>query len=95
MPFYLTKKAKNDLRNIAVYTQENWGVKQRDYYLDKIDAVFHLVCKASFSGKKCDEIKSGYFKYNIYKHIILYRKVGLETEIVRILHEKMDISQHL
>jgi toxin ParE1/3/4 len=96
MSFYLTNKAKSDLKNIAKYTQEVWGKDQRNIYLDNIDAVFHRISEPSHKGKSCDYIRSGYCKYHIQKHIIFYRKINKsEVQITRILHEKMDFSDHL
>jgi toxin ParE1/3/4 len=41
--FRLTELAKQDLRSIGRYTQVTWGKEQRNLYLAKIDAVFHLL----------------------------------------------------
>jgi toxin ParE1/3/4 len=96
MSFHLTKKAKDDLKNIAIYTQKTWGKQQRNIYLDQIDSVFHLISKPHNKGKSCDDIRQGYFKYIINKHIIFYHQVNeSEVQITRILHEKMDFSHHL
>lgn len=96
MNFHLTNRAKSDLKDIAKYTQEVWGKEQRNIYLDKIDSIFHLISESFHSGKPCDDIRSGYYKYHIQKHIIFYRKISeSEIQITRILHEKMDFSSHL
>jgi toxin ParE1/3/4 len=96
MNFQLTTKAKEDLKNIAIYTQEVWGIKQRDIYLRQIDDIFHLVAKDFDKGKNCDYIKSGYRKYSAGSHIIFYRQLGKkEIQIVRILHSSMDIPNRL
>jgi len=39
--FFLTQKAYDDLKAIALYTQETWGKSQRTIYLQMMDAVFH------------------------------------------------------
>lgn len=96
MTFHLTTKALEDLKNIAIYTEENWGIRQRDIYLEKIDEVFHLVAKSPRRGKSCDHIRFGYFKYQVGKHLIFYRRFsGSEIQIVRILHVSMDIEARL
>ena len=39
--FALTRKAQDDLRNIALYTEDQWGVAQRNIYIKKFDDTFH------------------------------------------------------
>jgi toxin ParE1/3/4 len=97
MPFYLTEKAKHDLKNIARHTQEKWGKAQRNAYLMQLDASFHDLAKAPGIGAICDYIRPGYSKLKVGRHLIFYHPVeqGKEIEIVRILHERMDIDDHL
>ncbi|WP_425286991.1 type II toxin-antitoxin system RelE/ParE family toxin [Nitrosomonas communis] len=41
-------------------------------------------------------MRESYFKYGVGKHVIFYRRTGKgRIEIVRILHGRMDIEQHL
>jgi toxin ParE1/3/4 len=93
--FYITAKAKDDLKNIAKYTYEHWGKNQRNDYLKRIDTAFHLIAENPSIGSKCDYIKKHYLKYTIGKHVIFYRQVNnLEIEMVRILHSSMDIPNY-
>ena len=41
--FALTRKAQDDLRNIALYTEDQWGVAQRNIYIKKFDDTFHTL----------------------------------------------------
>ncbi len=43
----------------------------------------------------CDEIRQGYRKYYQGRHVIFYRQAGEDIEIIRILHERMDIEARL
>lgn len=95
MKFYLTTKALKDLKDIALYTEEKWGIKQRNIYLDKMDKVFHKISKNPHRGKSCNHLRQGYFKLLIEKHIIFYKIDESEIEIIRILHQSMDISTHI
>ena len=70
MNFHLTKKAQKDLINIAIYTEENWGIKQRDFYLEQFDVAFKIISKSPKQGQKCDEITDGYYKFIVGKHLI-------------------------
>jgi toxin ParE1/3/4 len=92
--FSLTELAKQDLRSIGRYTQLTWGREQRNLYLTKIDACFHLLAKEPQRGKVCDDVRPGYRKYHVGRHLIFYRQSTEGVEIVRVLHDRMDIEAH-
>ncbi len=95
MAFFLTRKAKTDLKDIARYTQKEWGIRQRDIYLSIIDRAFRLLSDFPEKGQSCDYIRNGYLKYYVGKHIVFYCIVSPseDIEIVRILHQSMDIRR--
>jgi toxin ParE1/3/4 len=92
--FHLTKLAKQDLLSIGRYTQATWGREQRNSYLAKIDASFHLLAIEPQRGQACDDLLLGYYKYHVGRHLIFYRHTSEGIEIVRILHDRMDIEAH-
>jgi toxin ParE1/3/4 len=93
--FKLTVRAKEDLKNIAYYTQEVWGLDQRNLYLRHIDNIFYRIAKFPEQGRICDNICQGYYKIGVGKHIIFYRQINKkEIQIVRVLHESMDIPNY-
>jgi toxin ParE1/3/4 len=93
--FFLTQKAKNDLKNIARYTESEWGREQRNFYLKQIDESFQLLSETPDIGLNCDYIREGYRKYRTGRHFVFYRLVGDEIEIARVLHERMNVEVHL
>ena len=94
--FILTKKARDDLLAIGRYTRKQWGKTQQISYLTRLDSAFHDLADKSDLGRACDDIRQGYFKYGVGKHVIFYRYTEKgQIEIVRILHGRMDIEQHL
>ena len=93
--FHLTAQAKEDLRNIGLYTQETWGRIQRNKYLAALDKCFHRLAETPALGRSCDEVREGYRKLYEGRHLIFYRPVPGGIEIVRILHGSMDIERHL
>ena len=97
MPYFsLTKKAKNDLIDIAHYTESTWGKDQRNQYLKEMDKAFYDIAKMPEKGRNCDYIRLGYRKYGVGKHLIFYRQADNNSiEIVRILHGRMDVEQRL
>jgi len=94
--FILTKKARDDLKAIGRYTQETWGREQRNRYLTMLDDKFHDLAANPMKGRDCRDIRTGYRKYEVGKHIIFYRHLEEEgIEVVRVLHERMDTQAHL
>jgi len=96
MPSYrLTNKALDDLRSIARYTEKTWGREQRNKYLSKLDSNFQILAHEPQLGRACDDIKQGYRKHQVGRHLIFYRRIASRVEIVRILHDSMDVDSHL
>ena len=91
--FDLTNAAKADLRNIALFTQKEWGRSQRNVYVKQFDDAFHMLAETPLVGKTCDNIKAGYKKFPIGSHIIFYKECSQSSIIVvRILHKRMDVE---
>jgi len=91
--FSLTEAAKSDLKNIARFTQKRWGREQRNHYLKTLDDCFHQLSKNPNMGKVCGEIRPGYYKFPAGSHVVYYRsKLNKYIEIVRVLHENMDVN---
>ena len=94
--FDLTRSAQEDLKSIARYTQERWGLRQRNTYLKEVDQVFHALAKNPLMGRACDDLREGYRKFPHGGHVIYY-KCPTEDEllIVRILHTAMDVDSNI
>ena len=94
--FIVSKKAEIDLVNIAIYTQNMWGKLQRNAYITEIDRSFFILAKDHKKGRDCSDIRKNYRKYKVGKHMIFYREINKNMiEIVRVLHDRMDIEMNL
>ena len=97
MKYKLSKEALNDLEKIWLYTSETWSKEQADYYFDLIINEIEYLSGNPKSGKDYNEIRKGYFRSRVKSHFIFYR-INIkneEIEIIRILHQQMDISSRL
>ncbi len=97
MIFKISNEANNDLEKIWLYTFETWSIDQADRYFNLIlDEIEHL-SKNPTIGKDMGYIRKGYFRSKVNTHFIFYRinNEKKEIEIIRILHEQMDIDSHL
>jgi toxin ParE1/3/4 len=92
----LTNKAKADLHSIAIFTQERWGVKQRNLYIKQLDDAFHMLARSPELGKSCDDIMPGYRKFPQGSHIVFYKDGSTnKIEVIRILHKSMDVETQI
>ena len=91
----LRPKALQDLESIWSYTFDTWGEEQADQYILDLNDGFEGLADHPQKGRACDDIREGYRKHNIGKHIVFYRPTHKGIEIVRILHQRMDPDQHL
>ncbi len=93
--FQLTNAAKSDLAGIAEYTEQHWGVEQRDKYLAQLDSMFHQLAENPGLGRACDYIKPGYRKFPVSSHVIYYQTHPGQITVVRVLHKNMDVSESI
>ena len=93
--FRLSRKAINDFKKIGRYTEKKWGRTQRNLYLSKLDTGFSTIVSEPLIGKNCDYISVGYRKYHVGRHLIFYRQSSSHIEIIRILHDSMDVDNTL
>jgi toxin ParE1/3/4 len=87
--------AKQDLKNIWIYSFNNWGEKQADAYFEQLNAAIILISKNSEIGFACDYIREGYRQYYINRHFVFYRVTSTKIHIVRVLHDSMNFKPYL
>ena len=95
LPFFITKKAVADLEEIWLYTVEKWSVEQADRYYNLIFDEINFICKNRTAGKSMEHVRKGYRASKVKSHLIFYRIINDTIEIVRILHERMDMENRL
>ena len=95
--FKVSQLAGNDLFDIGKYTEDTWGIEQRNKYLDDIDSRFHELAKTPDypTSKNREEIGKGCFSVFVNQHVIIYRKFSYGVRIVRVLKQSMDIKQYI
>ena len=97
MKYKLSKEALNDLENIWLFSFENWSDKQADRYFNLVIDEIQYLTENPESGKDYSHIRKGYFRAKVKSHFIFY-KINLQEnqlEIIRILHQQMDIESRL
>jgi len=97
MGYKISKKALEDIENIWLYTFENWSQEQADRYINLIfDEIEYLSLNPSV-GKDFNHVRKNYRYSKVKSHLIFFKKIQEDTdiEIIRVLHERMDIENRL
>jgi toxin ParE1/3/4 len=82
--------AEEDIVDIWRYSFENWGEEQADRYHDRLAEAFRLIAENPGIGVRCDEVREGYRKYIIERHLVMYQVDGQTIHIIRVLGTDMD-----
>lgn len=95
MKYYISKEVANDLEGIWVYTVENWSIEQAERYLGLIFEEIEYLCRKPESAKDYSHVRKGYFCSKVKSHLIFFKLNKTSLEVIRILHEMMDVERHL
>ena len=94
--YKLTNKAVDDLTQIWDYTFETWSESQADKYYYMLLDNCEEVANSPDLGKNYSAVMENLFGFNAGRHIIFYRRIKeTEIEIIRILHEQMDLKNRI
>lgn len=93
--YVLSPAAQADLDAIWDLGEERWGIDQAEDYARQILRAFEILAADPRRGRPCDDVRAGYRKFAVGAHMIFYRRADGVTDIVRILHQRMDFGRHL
>ncbi len=94
--YLLSPAAHADLERIWDYTRDRWGVDQTEEYLRELQHAIERVAANPRIGRACDEIRPGYRKLAAGSHTLFYRVTAEDIiDVVRVLHQAMDVDRHL
>ncbi|RTY96915.1 type II toxin-antitoxin system RelE/ParE family toxin [Flavobacterium franklandianum] len=94
--YIISEKALEDLNNIWIYTAENWSVEQANRYYNLIMDEIEFVSENFETTKDFGIIRNDYRYSKVKSHLIFCKRVeNPEMEVIRILHEKMDVKNRI
>jgi len=93
--YRLTPAAERDLEAIWIYTFQRWGVEQANRYIDILTEAFARLSQSPLAAPPCDQIRPGYRRRSVERHVIYVRITAYGIAIVRVLHDRMDALRHL
>lgn len=91
----LTPAAQQDLDSIFDYTAEHWGVAQAIRYTTDIKDACESIANAPTQGRDCGHIRAGYRSRAVGRHTLYFKAAPYGVAVVRILHDRMDVTRHL
>jgi len=94
--YRISEKAVSDLEKIWLYTFNKWSREQADnYYNIIINEIEFIVNNYEFC-RNMDYVRPGYRMSKVKSHLIFFKKsTDNLIEIIRILHQNMDIENRL
>lgn len=90
-----SRRAERDIKAIGEQTRRAWGPAQARSYLLAIRAAARSLQEFPERNPLLPSRFSGMRKLRSGSHLLVYRIGDTEIEIVRILHEAMDIEEWL
>lgn len=94
--YTLTRMAEKDIREIWKYTVENWGESQAFDYLNGLEMRLEELSEAPDTlGITRPDIKPNYMSCLYKSHIVFFIKRTNSIEVIRVLHQSMDIPRRM
>jgi len=91
----LSDNADRDLRNILVFTEQQWGKAQRRTYRQRFIEAFAELLRFPELGPARPELGQGIRARRVGQHVVIYQATETELLIVRILHVRRDLDAEL
>ena len=87
--------AEVDLLDIWLYTAEEWSLAQADIYITQLGRAVESLLAHPEIGKDRSDLRAGYRSLLVNHHIVFYRLNDSEIEVIRVLHESVDLESHI
>lgn len=90
-----TQRALADLRNIARYTRETWGVTQARLYRQEIELGIQKLALSPSMGRAREDVATSVRSFPVARHIAFYTESDGGITVLRVLHPSMDVGRAL
>jgi len=88
-------QAEQDLLEIWLYTFNEWGEQQADTYLEDLSDAMALLAEQPLICRERLEFNPPVRIHHHAHHLIVYLILDDGINIIRVLHENMEIDGHL
>ena len=93
--FRVSRKAQSDIRDIGLHTQRQWGAGQRRKYLAGMEHRFRQLAENPDIAPERTEFNPPVRLARYEKHWVVYLVEPDGVFIVRVVHERMHLPDHL
>src|SRR5687768_13375086 len=91
----LTLDARIDFSDILLYSEQQWGKRQRNAYRAVLLRGFGVLRDHPLIGVVRDDLGPGLRTHHVGSHILYYTSEDEAVTILRILHERSDAARHI
>jgi toxin ParE1/3/4 len=91
----LNPAARRDVRSILLFTRKQWGQNARDAYEEALNQAMLTLSENPRIGRLRSTVPGDLRTFRVRQHVIYYRLSADTLTVIRVLHGKMDPSQHL
>ena len=88
-----TQRALADLRDIARYTRETWGLKQARLYREELELGFRKLALAPGMGRARTDVAPQVRSFPIARHVAFYLECEGGITVLRVLHPSMEVAR--
>ncbi len=94
--YIISEKAIEDINKIWIFTAENWSIEQADRYYNLILDEIEFSAQNFEMARDYGNVRKSYRCSKVKSHLIFFKKNKFnEIEVIRVLHERMDIERRL
>ena len=91
----LKPEAERDLVKIFEYTTKRWGIEQAEQYQNDLFEGMLKFTEQEELGKEHPNTNFLYRKLHVNRHLLFYRVEVQNCIIIRVLHDRMDLTKQL
>jgi toxin ParE1/3/4 len=91
----LSPAAQADLSAIWDYTSNRWGAAQANRYISLIRSRAEALAEGTTAARRADHVRRGYVMLSAGSHTLWCQVTQDSVDIIRILHQSMDVHRHL
>ncbi len=88
---HVRARAADDLRDVWDHTARRWSETQADRYVGDILRSFEALRTGSQQGRSLGDC----FRLRVGRHFVFHDVKDGTIEIIRVLHQSMDVPRHL
>lgn len=93
--YVLSPAAQADLEDIWRYSVERWSPAQAERYVLAIRDACDDLATGVQAGQDAGALRAGYRRLRVGSHVLFFRQFGDVIDVVRILHQRMDLPNRL